>query len=379
MHFGAFGANFTDAEGAVCARFSTWICASRGMFHGMDVLLRHACLLSLLPRAPQRIGVAALQRALAALGFEVDLTTLRKDLKRLSRGFPIVCDESRPSGWSWAHDAPKFEAGGYEPALSLAVSLACASFGGALPASVRTALRRHASRAQAALDAQGPGGLGELVRRFRQLPGDGNTDAPPVDEDVLEAVGGAVATGRRLSVRRRGERRPKILDALGVLRRGATLQVVGRAGRGAEIQVVALHRLESARLLDAPADRADFDLDAWLAGVPRLALVARVTAAAAERLEDAPLSSDQTLEPLPRGDLRLRATAVDDDALRSRLLGQGAALVVEAPDALVGELAATARALAAAYAGATPVAGSAAPSPARPAVAEKLGALVEPV
>jgi hypothetical protein len=51
--------------------------------------------------------------------------------------------------------------------------------------------------------------------------------------------------------------------------------------------------------------------------------------------------------------MRLRAAVVDGDALRTRLPGFGAALVVEAPDAPVAEMAAAAHAMAAAYRAAT--------------------------
>jgi predicted DNA-binding transcriptional regulator YafY len=126
---------------------------------------------------------------------------------------------------------------------------------------------------------------------------------------------------------------------------------------GREERQFLLHRFDSATVLDTPAEPDDdFDLDAHLArgelgyvvGDP-IELVARFDARAARVVTEAPLSTDQRLEPAPGGEVRVRATVADTLELRGWLLGFGPAVVVEGPPHLVEYVVATVKAMAERY------------------------------
>lgn len=69
-------------------------------------LIRQWLILSMIPKAPPRIDVAAIEERLAELGIAVHRRTIQRDLLHLSRVFPLVADErERPFGWRWADGA----------------------------------------------------------------------------------------------------------------------------------------------------------------------------------------------------------------------------------------------------------------------------------
>lgn len=69
-------------------------------------VLRQWRILWILPRAPPRIDVRAIQRRLVEHGFQVTRRTIQRDLAVLARAFPIVADDrEKPFGWRWADGA----------------------------------------------------------------------------------------------------------------------------------------------------------------------------------------------------------------------------------------------------------------------------------
>lgn len=81
-------------------------------------LIRQWWILSLLPKAPQKVDSARLVAALRERGVTAHRRTIQRDLLELATVFPIVADErTKPYGWRWASDA--------HPALPLVVCPRC--------------------------------------------------------------------------------------------------------------------------------------------------------------------------------------------------------------------------------------------------------------
>ncbi len=327
----------------------------------MEFGLRYLKMLSLIPAPPQEIDAITLHRKLGDEDLEVDLRSVQRDLHRLSVLFPITCTEgTRPLRWSWAAHAPPLTAGGIGPVLALALVLADTYFTVAMPQSIRDALAPLTRAARGVLATREGTTPAELAKRFRVVPKGPAARTPEVAPAVLEAVTRALAERRKLAARYRpatGELTEYVLDPLACVQRGALLYLVAwKPGR--QDRLYLLHRFESAALLDAPAEPDDtFDLDAFLARGElgfavddrEIAFVARFDARAARVVAEAPLADDQTLEPLPGGEVRVRATLRRTHELEGWLLGFGPAVVVEGPPELAEAMAKTAHAMAARY------------------------------
>ena len=106
----------------------------------------------------------------------------------------------------------------------------------------------------------------------------------------------------------------------------------------------ALHRFESAELLDEPALKPrGFDLDIYLSETAafqyplqneHIRLVADFDAGAAEHLIERPLSDNQTFEHRPDGRVRITATVTDTAELRWWLRGYGELVEIIKPQSL---------------------------------------------
>jgi predicted DNA-binding transcriptional regulator YafY len=136
-----------------------------------------------------------------------------------------------------------------------------------------------------------------------------------------------------------------VLHPLGLLQQGVRTYLVASTFDYGQPLLYAVHRIESAEALDAPARRPEgFTLDRFLerggaqfgAG-KSLTLKADVSEALARLLEETPLSRDQKITK-GRDGFRLTATVFDSWQLRFWILSQGPELVVRQPAALRREL-----------------------------------------
>jgi predicted DNA-binding transcriptional regulator YafY len=58
-----------------------------------DMLLRQWELLRAIPRAPRKIGVAALMTKLETAGYKTTKRSIQRDLNLLTAVFPLICDD----------------------------------------------------------------------------------------------------------------------------------------------------------------------------------------------------------------------------------------------------------------------------------------------
>ncbi len=302
-------------------------------------------MLRAIPRQPRKIAVRELRQRLAADGFSTTSRTIERDLQRLSQQFPLVSDTSgKPYGWCWAKDA-NFE---FLPRISasqgVALLLARTHLGEFLP---RSMLHDLAPLFEIAEKEIAPTGWNAWHRRTALLPSTVTLRAPPVAPAVLETVHQALAQGRCLTARYRAkggvDAKEMPIHPLGLIVRGQVQYLVCTLRDYPDVRHLALHRFETAMLLDAPCvEPPGFRLDRYLRSTGskyrargEIRLVARFAAPAAEHLRDARLADDQTITALPCGEkVELAATVEDDDTLRWWLLGFGRRVEVLAPAAL---------------------------------------------
>jgi predicted DNA-binding transcriptional regulator YafY len=303
----------------------------------VDATIRLVKLLTLLPRAPQKISTRQLRERMATEGMDVTLRSIQRDLMRLSAHFAITTDGAKPeAGWQWIKGAAELSAPALDDRSALAWVLAGQYLDGLLPHEIKEALQPRFDAAKKVL-AQTPFARtrrwAERViakpRGFQLLP-------PKVEPGVPEAVQQALLDRRRLRIE---YLRPSAVEArsfevsvLGMVVRGSvTYLVVAFVGYN-EPRILAMHRIKDATLLTRPAaDPPGFSFRAyvesgeldWPIG-PTRTVAFEVTEDLAQILLETPISHDQVLtRSARRGWMQVRATVMETMELRAWLDSQG--------------------------------------------------------
>lgn len=319
-----------------------------------EPLLRNIVLLGLIPRQPRSRTVPELQRELAARGFEVSTRTLQRDLaNKLAAEFPIFCDDTTsPYRWSFDRHA-QFNLPAMDPAAALAMYLSEGHLQRVLPPSVLSALAPQFAEARRQLSHDGDSStLRTWARRVRAVSL-GPSDVPPaVCPDVWDVVAQALLQSKQMSMqycsRTKGQLRVMLLHPQGLASRGAVTYLIGCVDGYEDLRHFALHRIQSARTIEASSKDIGFDIDNYLTtaafaprrGNGRVPLRALVHADLAWSLREIPLANDQQLMPRTDRDwLRLEVSVVDDEETFRWLRAQGPVIRVLAPDHWVERLA----------------------------------------
>lgn len=313
-----------------------------------ETLLRHWQTLRLIPRHPRKITAGDLCQHLGGEGFTVGKRTVERDLQALSRIFPLVVDErSKPFGWSWDRDAPAFDLPGLSASEALTLLMAKQYLGSVMPSTMLSQLAPYFRQAEKKLDpVSGHCSLSSWPDKVRIVPASQPLLTPSVDEDAQSVVQEALLQDRQCSItyRRRDAGHPDEypISPLGLVQRGALIYLVCTIKAYSDIRILVLHRVQSAKLLDAPAVRPDgFDLDAYLASGAfgwqmgeAIQLRALFTAHAGKHLYETPLSDDQTIEVREEGHLFVTATVPETQQLLWWLLAFGDGVEVIGPESL---------------------------------------------
>ncbi len=322
-----------------------------------DTLMRQWQMLRMIPRHPAKISTSEIQRRLADEGFVITQRTIQRDLVRLSGIYPLVCTEdSKPYGWSWMKDADVLDIPGMDSLMALAFWMAGKHLERVLPKATLAQLAPHLKVADRVLDSLNTEyGAPSWRNKVRVIPRGPKLKSPEIREDVRDAIHEALLLNRRAWVRymprsAEGEKEYEI-NPLGLVLKDGVLYLVCSMWDYPDIRLLVLHRMQEARILDAPASVPDgFDLDACIAAGAldfalggEIELRALFEPEAAFHLAERPLSDDQKLEAQPDGRMLLTATVVDSSELRWWLLGFGDQVEVVAPKHMRDELVRVAR------------------------------------
>jgi len=326
-----------------------------------DTILRFLTMLRMLPRAPRKIDTATMERRLGDEGYTVTRRTIQRDLHQLARTFPLLCDEHRPAGWSWAPDAALLDLPGMDPNTALTFTLVERFLAPLLPRSTFGRIRPYLTQAQRILDALPATALGCWPAKVRVIHRGPPLRPPEIDEAILEAVTRGLLNGHRLDVAYRSREKGDLirceLNPLGLVVKGGLAYLVCTFWRYTDLRQVVLHRVHRAEVLEAPAVvPKDFDFDRYIregefsypVGEP-IVLEAVFSRGAHLHLQDTPLSADQQLTELDDERVLVRATVENTAELRWWLLGFGELVEVLAPADLREEFRGRAVAMASLY------------------------------
>jgi predicted DNA-binding transcriptional regulator YafY len=326
-----------------------------------DTILRFLTMLRMLPREPRKIDTAALERRLRDEGYTVTRRTVQRNLHQLARTFPLLCDEHRPAGWSWAPEAALLDLPGMDPSTALTFTLVERFLAPLLPRSTFGRIQPYLTQAQQILDALPTNALGRWPSKVRVIRRGPPLRLPEIDEAILDVVTRGLMDGRRLDVAYGSREKDEIvrceLNPLGLVFKGGIAYLVCTFWDYTDIRQVVVHRVHCAEVLEAPVIvPAGFDLDRYIldggfsypVGEP-IHLEAVFNHGADFHLHDTPLSADQVIAELDHERVLVRATVQDTAELRWWLLGFGELVEVLAPADLREEFRARAAVMAAMY------------------------------
>ena len=329
----------------------------------METMERYWLMLRLIPRYPVKIDGAELEARLRGEGDEITRRTIQRDLEKLSRIFPLLCDgQSKPYGWSWSRDAEGFALPGMSPTTALTLRLVDAHLATLLPPSVRSGLQPYVIGAGKVLDGIGDNPLRGWPEKIRVIPAGQPLQPATADETALAVVYDALLRERRFYCRYRPRGADEVkeyeVSPLGLVSMDRQLYLVATLWDYVEPVLLRPHRMEAAQLLEKAAQAPDnFSLDDYIASGElqfanserTLRLEALFSAAAGKHLLETPLSADQHVKEEKDGRLRVKATVQDTRQLRWWLLGFGSAVEVLAPRKLQTEFSAIAAKMAGIY------------------------------
>lgn len=301
--------------------------------------------------------------ALQASGYAVEARTVQRDLLELSELFPIeLNDKGKPYGWRWMKGA-HLSLPGMGVAEAVGLRLLEDYLSSLLPPSLLENLAGLFSQAQATLARTSDSNpTATWPAKVRAVPVAQPLLPPIVDTAAQNTLAVALQMGRQISAHYRAAgqemAREYRLHPLALILRGPVLYLAARAFDYEDVRLYALHRFESAEMLDTAAVAPPgFDLDqAMVQGFAAFTeqgeavhLILACEPDLAAMLAETPLGADQRMTSLPEGGAEVAVTLPDTWQLRWWLLSQGAMLEVLAPESLRQEMAVAVEAAATRY------------------------------
>ncbi|MBN2807895.1 MAG: WYL domain-containing protein [Deltaproteobacteria bacterium] len=285
------------------------------------------------------------------MGLDVSLRTIQRDLKELSRHFPIISDEERISGWKWAEDAPSFDIPGMDPQAALAFKMIDLHLNKMLPRTCFDFLRPYSRRADEVLQKVEKGGLRRWPEKIARLSRHLTLPPPEVDRLIMGAVYEALLIEKQLEISYRNrsdeEIRAGVINPLGLVFVDNVAYLVCTFWQYHDIRQIALHRILSATIIDEPCCRPpQFNLQDYIAagsfdfpaGSGTIELHCLFDAYVAKHLAEAPLSPAQSITPAADGRVMLAVRIENTAHLKWWLLGFGDQVEVVAPEDLRREI-----------------------------------------
>jgi predicted DNA-binding transcriptional regulator YafY len=314
-------------------------------------MMRQWAILNALPKRPPGITAQALQGKLADLGFNVTQRTIQRDLNDLFRLFQFKCNEKgKPFGWYW-EPGTSVSVPGLSIAEALSLHLIRDYLKPLLPNAILSSIQPQFQQAEETLKTlQSTNPFARWQDKVCYVAPSLNMLPPAINEAVLDTVQTGLLKDRQLEIAYQGiydqNSRVLTLHPLGMIQRGAVNYLVATAFQYQDVRLYALHRIQSANILEASINRPEaFSLQEYatqgaleFGGGGKIGLKAQINKTLAEYLRETPLAEDQQLNA--EGDGYLLAGSVTDSwQLRWWIMSQGPNIVIHEPLNLRNEIA----------------------------------------
>ena len=311
-----------------------------------DTLMRQWAMLRAIPRHPRRVDAPTIHARLRDQGMVVSLRTVQRDLNTLAMTFPLDFDESKPQGWCWREGAGQLEIPSMDAHAALTFSLVEQYMQNLLPRSTLSHMAPWFEAARGVASSQASK-VTKWRDRLRVVPHTLNKVPAVIDPDIQATIYSALLEERQLEVTYRAlsnglEAKTYPVHPLGLVVMEQVVYLVCTVKQYKDARFLAVHRIDAARMLDAPAIRpAAFNIDEFIVrefgiriGADPLALSLRVRGVMAKYLAETPLAADQKTTKVDDEWTRVQAMVGDTIQLRTWLRSLGPDAVVEAPASL---------------------------------------------
>lgn len=315
-----------------------------------DTLMRQWAMLRAIPRHPRRIDAPTIHGRLRDLGMAVSLRTVQRDLNALAETFPLDFDESKPQGWCWRPGAGQLEIPSMDAHAALTFNLVEEYMQNLLPRSTLSHMSPWFDAAQGVASSQAST-VTKWRDKLRVIPHTLNKVPAPIDPDIQATIYNGLLADKQLQVTYRAittgkEAKTYPVHPLGLVVMEQVVYLVCTVKDYQDARFLALHRIDTAELLDATAVRPSaFDIDEFILrefgirlGKEPINLVLRIRGVLAKYLAETPVAADQTLTPIDDAWTRVEVKVQDTIQLRTWLRSLGPDAVVESPDFLRNQL-----------------------------------------
>lgn len=288
-------------------------------------------ILSILKRIPRNrwITTTEIQQALTESGREVPPRRLQRILKELVEepDFEVeINTTSKPYAYRRSVPDPSLASTSLSPQVSLLVRMAQEYLKRQLPAPLVKSLDYLFEEAQETLNESGPSRPAAWMKKVAFVPDNIPMVPPKIKPRIFDAVSEALYRESKLEidyVNHHDEAKHAIVSPLGLVQQAYRVYLVCRFEGYDNVRHLALHRLQTARVLDFSAERPkDFVLERYIGSIHfnysngrKIRLVLEFESPVmAKNLEETPLNRKQTLTRLPDGFWRVEAE-IDDTKL----------------------------------------------------------------
>ncbi len=313
-------------------------------------IVRQWEMLKNLPRKSPGITSSALVEKMENLGFTVSKRTIERDLRDLSKVFPIASnEESTPFGWYICNNIAD-EFGGCDLAEAVSLNLAEEALMSMLPKAFIGCLSKKFEIARKKLREVQKLPIAKWSTMMRYAPDNYPFRPVYIRPDFLDKIQTAIIENRKIETRYDASEKntaTRILNPLGIVNMGARAYLIASVDGFDTPIKFALQRFRDVKVLnDALVVPKDFDLDKYIeSGAMQfgdgkeIKLKAEVCDMLAGYLEETPLAEDQKIRWDSKTNKHiLTATVKDSWQLILWIRSQGSGITVLSPKKLHDEL-----------------------------------------
>ena len=166
-----------------------------------ETSIRLIKLLTYIPKYPAKRSLSNFKEHLESLGYEVTDRTIQRDLLKLEKYFPLLCDDRNPPyGWSWQEDAKEINLSAMDKVEALSLSLAEKYLEPLMPIENYERIRNLFDRANNTLESSEQSQLKKWRDRVRVLPQSQRLEPPLINQEVQSNIYDALLNGEQLDV-----------------------------------------------------------------------------------------------------------------------------------------------------------------------------------
>jgi len=318
-----------------------------------ETSIRLIKLLTYIPKYPAKRSLSNFKEHLESLGYEVTDRTIQRDLLKLEKYFPLLCDDRNPPyGWSWQEDAKEINLSAMDKVEALSLSLAEKYLEPLMPIENYERIRNLFDRANNTLESSEQSQLKKWRDRVRVLPQSQRLEPPLINQEVQSNIYDALLNGEQLDVQYLKANsklaKKRTVNPLGIVLMGIVHRLICTMDPDFKIiRHLPLHRFKTANANgETSIEPEDFDIDdyldkeslSFLRTEKKIKIELLFRGNTGFHLSETPVSKDQKYKEEKNGKIRISGTVADTEQLRWWILGFGENVEVIKPKALRDEV-----------------------------------------